>query len=353
MSKYYDIYPVLFKKLENTVPKLRMECKSLDEYKVWRANAKAKLHDLLGLDKMVYTDPCPEKLESVHLDGYTREKWIIYTEPEIIMTFYVLIPDGIEPGEKRPAVIATHGHSSCGKEAVVGNGFFPELQEHIDSVNYAYGVSAVKQGAIVFAPDARGFGERREKYWQNDTPGSRLASSCSYINSMAYPLGMCVAGMWTWDLMRLADYIETRDDILEGKIGTIGISGGGLQNLYFSTMDDRLQYTVISGYFYGFNESLLEMFNCSCNYVPHLWEYFDVGDIGSLIAPRPLVIETGTVDPLNGKSGLDNVKKYVEQVRSAYRLFGKEEDLFHDIHEGPHRWHGVQSIDFIKKYLMN
>ena len=40
--------------------------------------------------------------------------------------------------------------------------------------------------------------------------------------------------------------------------------------------------------------------NCSCNYVPHLFEHVDMGDVGALIAPRPLLVETGTHDDLNG-----------------------------------------------------
>jgi hypothetical protein len=56
----------------------------------------------------------------------------------------------------------------------------------------------------------------------------------------------------------------------------------------------RIKAAVISGYFYGYKQSLLEMpDNCSCNYVPHLWEKVDMGDMGALIAPRTLLIETG------------------------------------------------------------
>ena len=108
---------------------------------------------------------------------------------------------------------------------------------------------------------------------------------------------------------------------------------------------------MISGYFYGFKEALLELHNCSCNYVPHLWEYFDIGEIGSLIAPRPLVIETGDEDPLNGRSGLNNVIPYVDQVRKVFALYGREDDIYHDIFHGPHRWNGKASMERLEKYM--
>ena len=69
-----------------------------------------------------------------------------------------------------------------------------------------------------------------------------------------------------------------------------------------------IKAAVVSGYFYGYRESLLVKHqNCSCNYVPHLYETADMGDLGALIAPRPLLVETGARDPLNGQSGMKNV----------------------------------------------
>jgi len=158
--------------------------------------------------------------------------------------------------------------------------------------------------------------------------------------------------MWAWDLHRLADYIATREDCVPGRVGCAGLSGGGLQTLWATALDDRIRCAVVSGYFYGYKESLLDQHtNCSCNYVPHLYEYADMGDIGALIAPRPLVIETGTLDTLNGASGLANVKSQVRITRRAYRLLGAGRHLEHVIFEGEHRWDGTVAIPFMKRHL--
>lgn len=353
MSKYYDCLPHFSRIMAGRTPAMHIDAATLEEFEAWKHIARAKLTELLGFDKMRRTDPRPELISTEKMDGYTREKWTIYTEPDVVMPFYRLVPDGIGKGEKRPVVIAPHGHGSCGKEAVAGNGFFPELDDSIRKHSYAYGVAAVRKGAIVFCPDSRGFGERREIDYQRDDAGARLSSSCYYLNFMALPLGMCVTGMWVWDLMRLTDYIQTLDDADPDRIGCIGLSGGGMLTLYFTAMDERIKYAASSGYFYGFRQALLELYNCSCNYIPHMWENFDVDDIGSLIAPRPFVIETGTEDPLNGSGKLGNVIPFVESMRRAYRLAGKEDLLYHDIFEGPHKWHGTVSIDWIEKYLFS
>jgi hypothetical protein len=169
---------------------------------------------------------------------------------------------------------------------------------------------------------------------------------------MAVPLGQTVTGMWVWDLMRLIDYIETREDCISECIGCAGLSGGGLQTLWAAALDERISCSVISGYFYGYKQSLLEMPDaCSCNYVPRLWEKVDMGDIGALIAPRPLLIETGNQDELNGREGIGNVIPQVEITKKAYSLYKAEENLYHHIFNGGHRWNGEKAVPWLIKWL--
>src|SRR5262249_24538650 len=147
---------------------------------------------------------------------------------------------------------------------------------------------------------------------------------------MGYPLGQTVQGMWTWDLMRLIDYIETRPECDPDRIGCAGLSGGGLQTLNLAALDTRIKAAVGGGYFYGVKDSLIRLAdNCDCNCVPHLWQYADMGDIGGLIAPRSLFIEAGDKDALNGARGVTNVKEQIAITRRVYRVFSSEHQLAH------------------------
>ena len=350
-QKFYTAREHLLKIMEDTPLKLPLKTGSISEYEQWKKELRTKITELLGLSVMQSAPLNPQVLYTVKKDGYTRVKMTIDTEPDVTMPFYALIPDGLKASEKRSAVIAAHGHSSIGKESVAGNALFPEHEQMIKHYNYNYGEVAAQAGFIVFCPDARGFGERREKYWQEDTPEHMFASSCGYLNTMAMGIGTNVAGMWTWDLMRLLDYAQSRNDVRGESIGCIGLSGGGLQTLWLSALDDRVKCAVISGYFYGFGESIQDMMNCSCNYIPHMWEYCDIGDIGALIAPRPLLIETGTLDGLNGASNMDNVIPYVDQVRGAYNLLGEPDNIYHDVFEDGHKWNGVYALPWLVRHL--
>jgi hypothetical protein len=85
--------------------------------------------------------------------------------------------------------------------------------------------------------------------------------------------------------------------------------------------------------------------------VPHLYETADMGDIGALILPRPVLIETGTVDPLNGASGLKNVRSQVAILKRAASLLNAPEAVAHDVFEGDHKWHGTVSVPWMMKQL--
>ncbi|MFN8440729.1 MAG: alpha/beta hydrolase family protein [Caldilineaceae bacterium] len=322
---------------------------SNQEWQLWQRSLRAKIRELLGLDLLLPTALNAQITEMVQCDGYRRQRVEIDTEPGITMPLYVLIPDNLSG--TAPGVIAAHGHASGGKLAIAGiRGVDAGVDGKIAEHNYDYGVQAVRRGYVVFCPDARGFGERRESL--SAGPTQMLDSSCRQLSHIAQPLGLTVAGMWTWDLMVLLDYMQTRTEVQGRKLGSIGLSGGGAQTLWLAALDERVQCAVISGYFYGVEDSLLYLSaNCDCNYIPHMWENADIGDVGALIAPRPLLIEAARQDPLNGPRGIANVEEQVAITRRAYDLLSVSERLTTDYFDGGHVWHGASVFDWLDRWL--
>lgn len=328
-----------------------LRAETLESYAIWKEETRALLARLIGLPGAAGL-PAPEAttLETVQEAGYTRTHLMIHTEPDVDIPAYLLTPVGLKAGERRPVVLAPHGHASHGKDAVAGVRRTAAIAGTIEQHAYDYGVQLVREGFIVLCPDAMGFGERREAQLQADD--RMLDSSCALINHMALPLGHTLTGLWVADLQRLLDFVIAQPYTLPGRVACAGLSGGGLQTLWLLALDDRLRCAVVSGYFYGVKQSLLEMNgNCSCNYVPGLWKHVDMGDLGALAAPTPLLIVTGDADPLNGRDGLDNVFPQVDIARRGYRLQGVETSLEHHVFSGVHRWEGSQAIPFLRKHL--
>jgi dienelactone hydrolase len=351
LTRFYTAEAHLARRFERVGRRLGVRGETPEAARSWQHELRAAVARCLGMDQF---EPCPPRVEargSEALDGYRREDLLLETEPEVRMPFYLLIPNG--GSGPRPGVLAPHGHGSAGKFPVAGRRDIPAVARTIEEHNYDYGVQLVRRGFVVFCPDARGHGERCEETRELVEDSHHfLASTCHRLFLKGAPLGQSVAGMWTWDLMRLLDYAQTRPEVDPTRIGCAGLSGGGLQTLYLAALDERVRAAVVSGYFYGVKESLLEMAgNCDCNIVPGLWLHADMGDIGGLIAPRGLFIETGDVDSLNGRSGLENVYSQVELARQAYTALGAADQLDHHVFQGPHRWDGTRAIPWLVAQL--
>ena len=350
IDHYYTSLDRMLELFGREARSLPCRAENAETYAAWKTALKDKLSELTGLSVMEKCDLYPKLMDSARPEeGVTREKWIIQTEKDVWMPFYLLKPD--TAAARQPCVIATHGHYGGGKYAVSGRADIPAVKEKIDEYHYAYGLAFAKAGYTVFSPDARGFGERRESTKQTDEEHDFLTSTCEQLNHIAICLGRSLTGLWIWDLTRLIDYIESRGDCDPRRIGCAGLSGGGLQSLWLAAMDERVRCAIVSGYFYGYRDALLKLPNCACNYVPGLWKAADMGDIGALIAPRPLMIETGDEDSLNGESGLNNVRTQLDITKGAYTLFGAADRLYHVIRHGGHRWYGDQAESFMDTYL--
>lgn len=339
-----SLLPYMSNRWDTRARKMAYSATGLDSHREWKTRLIQELKLITGFDTMLKCSMRPRVTNVDTFDKYTRQHVIIDTEPGISMPFFVLIPSiGTPPF---PVVLAPHGHGSGGKLSPAGCTENPEIAEAVQKYNYNYAEKFAQEGFITLCPDARGFGERRE-------PGIELLdSSCEPINKMAIPLGQTITGMWIWDLMRLIDYAETRSDCDINRLACAGLSGGGLQTLWTTAFDQRIKCAIVSGYFYGYKESLLVLHNnCWCNYVPNLYETVDMGDLGALIAPRALMIETGDSDSLNGNSGLRNVISQVNITKKAYYLTEAEDSLKHVIFEGEHRWDGTHAISWLKQWL--
>jgi len=321
-----------------------LKATSLEEYEVWKDKTRKHLWEMLGLDKMEKGTSAPQILFEDEYEGCFRQKILIETLPEVFMPLYILTPKNVT--DKTKVFITPSGHLGGGVASIIGDRSNPLVDAKIDNFNYDYGLQLAKRGCIVVAPETIGFGERREL--ANQKEEDILSCSCYHISHMATPLGMTLAGIQTFDLICLVDYLVSREDIDISNLTCLGFSGGGMQTLWLSAFDERIKNAVISGYMYGYKDALLERNgNCNCNYIPNLWENYDMGDIGALIAPRRLFVQTGDKDHLNGKGGVENVKTQIEIIKKAYALYGAVDMVDHDVFEGPHRWYS----DKIDKYI--
>ncbi|MCX5660663.1 MAG: prolyl oligopeptidase family serine peptidase [Planctomycetota bacterium] len=287
----------------------------------------------------------PKVLERKKLDGYTRTMLTINTAPGVEALCWLCVPDkpleGSKPG---PAMIATPGHGIGARDllAMDAKGAArPEGQGYQKD----YALQAVRLGYITLVVEPMGFGERRDHLTMTGKSGE---AGCHAGFALATMLGTSLAAIRINDLCRALDHLQEVKGVDPERIGLMGISGGGQLTLWTSAVEPRFKAAIVSGYLNRVRDSIMGMHHCICNFIPGMANHFDMPDLAAMIAPRPLLIESGTLDPI---FPIKATRAAVKTVRASYKVFGAEDRVEVDIFEGDHQWSGRKLEKFLAASL--
>ena len=163
--------------------------------------------------------------------------------------------------------------------------------------------------------------------------------------------GRTAIGERVWDVSRLIDVAEAHltEYIDTKKLICLGNSGGGTATFYAACMDERISLAVPSCAVCTYEDSIMAMHHCACNYIPSIRKYFEMGDLGCLIAPRKYVQVNGKDDkgfPIGGAIACFDI------IQSAYDQIGKSDLCRHVIGGAGHQFYPEESWPIIHE-LMN
>lgn len=326
--------------------KFAFKAKSRDAALKWSKTVRRELKNLLAFGDLPRVSPSPKLVERVDKGDYVREKILIRTSPLSLMPVYVLIPKN--KNKKHPSVLAFNGHG-YGVKDIVGLWEDGNERNTPDGYHKDFAVALCKSGFLVAAPEISCFGERQTDFsCLNSTIGQAAPSTCTHSAMLAFHLGRSVLGLRVEEGLRLVDYLATRKDADVDRLGAMGISGGGMHTFFSTCVDERIKASVVSGYFCEFKRSILAMHHCVCNIAPGLHAFGEINDLAGLVAPRPMLIEAGSYDPI---FPIDSVKKAFGKTKEVYRIFGAKDNVESDYFEGRHRISGVKAYEFLQKHL--
>ena len=198
----------------------------------------------------------------------------------------------------------------------------------------------VSRGFVAVTIDGRYHGERSKTGYDD-------AILRAYITGKEHPFLYDTV----WDVMRLIDYLETRDDVDPKRIGLIGISKGGMETYLAAATDPRIAVAIpcISvqsfrwaldnnawqarvGTIYPAVEGAARNGRATLNaefvrtfydrVVPGIYSTFDGPAMLPLIAPRPLMVINGDSDSL---TPLPGVMLAANSASEAYAKAGAKE----------------------------
>lgn len=329
---------------ETTPRQFAFAARNHEEFVQWQAAFRRRLKELLGvadMEREIKFEYHAERAEVAKKDGYTREKWHLWTEPNVPLPIWVLIPD--KPAARPyPLVLTPHGHNE--PEIYLGEAKDEHGRKSIEEGQRDIAVQAVREGYLCVHLTTRGFGETRRA---DDLKAGKL-HSCRTGNMHGMLFGRSMIGYRVWDVSRIIDWISRQHEIDPKRIAITGNSGGGTTSVFAPACEERITVAMPSCYFCTFHASIGSIYHCECNYVAGLLRAGEMYDVAGLIAPRPFLAIAGQTDPI---FPLEAVRQSHAKLREIYRIAGAEDRCELYVGSGGHRYYKAASWPFARKWF--
>ena len=319
------------------------------------SNGRASILEAYGY-RPAPVAPGADVLDRFEGPDFIREKVLFSTTPHFRVPAYVHIPKGLTA--PAPAIVDLHSHGGMfifGKEKVIDFGRNHPSMTTYHAGNYESRPTAtalVKRGYVVITIDAFMFGERRvlmdgdlasgwERAAYSVEDVTRLNRVCaakeSTLAKTLTVLGMSWPGIVAWDDMRTVDYLLTRPEVDETRIGCVGVSFGGWRSLFLSALDPRIRAGCVVGFMSTIRSMLRRHVDTHSwvHFVPGLHRHLDLPDVVSLNAPRPLLVQQCRRDALFPVAGMEAA---VQTIAAAYAKAGVGERFTSRFYDVPHQF---------------
>ncbi len=289
--------------------------------------------DVLGKvdDPMVAANPRSRRWrETATWTGY---EVVLDVWPDVFAWGLLLVPKDLQPGERRPVVVAQHGLEAVPEDTVRTD--VPYFR------NYrAFASRLAEEGFIVFAPHNPYRGGDRFRVLQRK----------------ANPLKLSLFSFIVGQHRRILDWLKTLPWVDGRRIGFYGLSYGGKTAMQVPAVLEDYALSVCSG---NFNQWLWKNVTVDWpNSYMFTGEYempefglglsFDHAEMAALIFPRPFMVERGHRDAV----GLDEwVAHEYAKVRRLYTELGLGGRTEIEWFQGGHEIHGEGTFRFLRKHL--
>ena len=284
-------------------------------------------------------EPSLKVVESWEEEDHIRQLVRVPVSELTTLVAYLLLPKKMDGSEKRPGLIAAHGHTTHGIDTTSGvMGMDDE-----ENAQRAYGLEAVRSGYVVIAPSWWGWHGRDGHL---DRVGNR--DKCNVIQHAASMYGMNLTDLHIQDGQAAIDVLASHPNVNSDRIGCIGNSYGGRSTMWLTIFDDRIKACVPAGCMNTFRERALKLGSCGIQYLPGILRYGDVPDLFCLIAPRAIQLQAGAKDDLITPSDRDMIDR---RVRSAYEQTGAGDRYEFVLHPDGHFLKWELAEPFLQSHL--
>jgi hypothetical protein len=244
---------------------------------------------------------------------------------------WLAVPNGLQAGDTQAAVLALNGHGGSAYACMDGG-----------NATFWYGDGFARRGYVVLALDVS---HRNDSPFYSDEPNGDDPAHGNgprpSIKAAGFDTDWEEYGERTWDVMQAMDYLLGLPYVDPFRVVLTGISMGGCLAAHAGAIDTRFAVVIPAGHSPDFSVEFWSGTAHPC----YQWtradfrEYYDCSDLHALIAPRPLVVETGRQDTVfsihNPPWSAD--KQVMRRSLSAYT--DAPGSCLHYLHYDVHRFH--------------
>lgn len=317
-------------------PALSLE--GADDVVEWQRRFRAAVESLRG--PVPARVPChPETVSETQCDDHRRLLVRMRVSDVSTLNAYILLPADLRPGERRPGLIASHGHVRYGIETLCG----VRNMEEGNLSQRAYALAAVRSGYVVVAPAWWGWPHRDGHV---ELVGNR--DKCNVIQMAAAMYGLNITDLHIQDGQAAVDLLTSLDEVDPERIACLGNSYGGRTTMWLAIFEPRIKACIPSGCMNRFRERSLKLASCAIQFLPGLLQYGDVPELFACIAPRPMQLQAGEGDGLITPKDRDDMLAALQRV---YRELGHPDNLEYVLHQSGHMLIWEQAQPFLERHL--
>ena len=263
---------------------------------------------------------------------YTGYEVVLDVFPDVFAYGILLVPKGIQPGERRPVVVCQHGLE--GRPTDVAD------PDKFNAAYNQYACRLAERGFITFAP--------QNPYIFTD----RFRS----LQRKANPLGKTLFSIIVPQHQQIVNWLATLPMVDPDRIAFYGLSYGGKTAMRVPALVPQYCLSICSADFNDWiwkNAATDSPYSYVATGEYEIFE-FDLGntynyaEMAALIAPRPFMVERGHHD---GVAPDTRVAYEYAKIRLLYADLKIPERTEIEFFDGPHTIHGVGTFDFLHRHL--
>lgn len=150
--------------------------------------------------------PAAQVLDEVDTGDHRRLTLCIAISDVTSPIVYLLVPTDGKPGQRRPGLVALHGHHRHGIDTICG--VKVDADDPNNDIHHAYALHAVRAGYVVIAPALWGWPGRDGHL---ERVGSR--DRCNTIQMASAMYGVNVVDLHVQDAQAAIDVLVARADV--------------------------------------------------------------------------------------------------------------------------------------------